>query len=152
MAGRLTIKDFLKRAKSVHGDKYDYSKITYLYESDKITIFCKKHQIEFQQSVHKHLSGQGCRICFLETKGVSRRLSVPKFIRKAKAIHGDKYSYEGIEYKNSNTNIKINCPIHGYFFQTPGNHTHKTNPQGCPECGERTNWTQEKFMVQSLIV
>ena len=63
MAGRLTIRDFLERAKLVHGDKYDYSKITYLYESAKITIFCKKHQIEFQQSVHKHLAGQGCRKC-----------------------------------------------------------------------------------------
>lgn len=91
MAGRLTIRDFLERVKLVHGDKYDYSKITYLFESDKITIFCKKHQIEFQQSVYKHLAGQGCRICFLETKGVSRRSSIPAFIKKAKAIHRDKY-------------------------------------------------------------
>lgn len=146
MAGRLTIRDFLERAKLVHGDKYDYSKITYLYESDKITIFCKKHQIEFQQSVHKHLAGQGCRKCFSESNGDRCRTSVIEFIKKAKAIHGDKYNYDGIEYKNNNSNIKINCPIHGYFFQTPGNHTHKTSPQGCPECAGRTNWTQEKFI------
>lgn len=146
MAGRLTIRDFLERAKLVHGDKYDYSKITYLYESDKITIFCKKHQIEFQQSVHKHLAGQGCRKCFSESNGDRCRTSVIEFIKKAKAIHGDKYNYDGIEYKNNNSNIKINCPIHGDFFQTPGNYTHKTSPQGCPECAGRTNWTQEKFI------
>lgn len=146
MAGRLTIRDFLERAKLVHGDKYDYSKITYLYESDKITVFCKKHQSEFQQSVHKHLAGQGCRKCFSESNGDRCRTSVIDFIKKAKAIHGDKYNYDGIEYKNNNSNIKINCPIHGYFFQTPGNHTHKTSPQGCPECAGRTNWTQEKFI------
>ena len=146
MAGRLTLRDFLERAKFVHGDKYDYSKITYLYESNKITIFCKKHQIEFQQSVHKHLAGQGCRKCFSESNGDRCRTSVIEFIEKAKAIHGDKYNYDGIEYKNNNSNIKINCPIHGYFFQTPGNHTHKTSPQGCPECAGRTNWTQEKFI------
>lgn len=149
MARRLTLREFLDRAKLVHGDKYDYSKITYLYESDKITIICKKHQIEFQQSVHKHLDGQGCRKCFLEIKGESRKLSVPEFIKKAKLIHGNKYNYDGIEYKNNNSNIKINCQIHGDFYQTPGNHTHKTNPQGCPECAGRTNWTQEKFIKKA---
>jgi len=148
MSSRLTVKNFLEKAKLIHGDKYDYSKITFLYEEDKITIICKKHQIEFRQSVQKHLAGQGCRKCFLETKGDKFRTSVPEFIKKARAIHGNKYNYEGIEYKNSNTNIKINCPIpgNGDFFQTPGNHTHKTSPQGCPECGGRTNWTQEKFI------
>lgn len=69
MASRLTVKEFLERAKLIHGDKYDYSKITYLYEEDKITIICKKHQMEFRRSVQKHLAGQGCRKCFLETKG-----------------------------------------------------------------------------------
>jgi hypothetical protein len=149
MVVRLTLMDFLGRAKLVHGDKYDYSKITYLYESDKITIFCKKHQIEFKQSVHKHLAGQGCRKCFSESNGDRCRTSVSEFIKKAKAIHGDKYNYDGIEYKNNNSKIKINCPIHGDFFQTPGNHTHKTRPQGCPECGGRTNWTLEKFKIKA---
>ncbi|MDP2337671.1 MAG: hypothetical protein Q8N05_14750 [Bacteroidota bacterium] len=151
MAGRLTIRDFLERAKLVHGDKYDYSKITYLYESDKITIFCKKHQIEFLQSVHKHLAGQGCRKCFSESNGDRCRTSLIEFIKKAKAIHGDKYNYDGVDYKNNNTNIKIHCSIngHGDFFQTPRNHTHKTNPQGCPVCGGKTNWTKEKFINKS---
>jgi hypothetical protein len=146
MAGKLTLREFLKRARLVHGDKYDYSKITYLYESDKITIVCKKHQIEFQQSVHKHLAGQGCRKCSNEENGNRCRTRVSDFIKKARAIHGDKYNYDEIEYKNNHANIKINCPIHGDFYQTPGNHIHKTNPQGCPECGGRTNWTQEKFI------
>ena len=146
MARRLTLREFLERARLVHGDKYDYSKITYLYESNKITIICKKHQIEFQQSVHKHLAGQGCRKCFNEENGNRCRTRVNDFIKKARAIHGDKYNYDGIEYKNNHTNIKINCPIHGDFYQTPGNHTHKTNPQGCPECGGRINWTKEKFI------
>jgi hypothetical protein len=152
MAGRLTLKGFLERAKLVHGDKYDYSKITYLYESDKITIFCKKHQSEFQQSVHKHLAGQGCRDCSIEANGDRCRTSVQKFIEKAREIHGDKYIYNGVEYKNSHANVKINCPTHGDFYQTPGNHTHKTNPQGCPECGGRTNWTLEKFITKATEV
>lgn len=149
MAGRLTTSDFLERAELVHGDRYDYSKVTYLYEMEKITIFCKKHQIEFQQRVHKHLAGQGCRKCSSEENGNRCRTSVGDFIKKAKAIHGNKYNYDGIEYVNTQTNIKINCPIHGDFYQTPGNHTHKTNSQGCPECGGRTNWDQEKFIIKA---
>jgi hypothetical protein len=149
MAGRLTLKEFLERARLLHGDMYDYSKITYLYESEKITIVCKKHQIEFQQSVHKHLAGQGCKKCSYEATGSRCRTRISVFIKKAKGIHGDKYNYDGIEYKNNHTNIKINCPIHGSFLQSPGNHTHKSNPQGCPECGGRTNWTQEKFVYKA---
>jgi hypothetical protein len=149
MAGKLTIKEFLERAELIHGDKYDYRKITYLYEEDKIIIICKKHKIEFRQSVQKHLAGQGCRKCFNEANGDRCRASVQEFIQKARAIHGSKYNYEGIDYKNNKTKIKINCPIHGDFYQTPGNHTHKTNPQGCPECGGRTNWTLERFINEA---
>ena len=149
MAGRLTIKDFLERAKSVHGDKYDYSRITYLYESDKITIFCKKHQIEFQQTVHKHLAGQGCRKCFNEATGNRCRTSKQDFIKKAKSIHGDKYIYDNFEYKNNHTKITINCPLHGDFDVAPKHHLNKTKPQGCPECGGRTQWTQEKFIERA---
>lgn len=146
MAKKLTNKEFLEKVKVIHGDKYDYSKITYLYEEDKITIICKKHKIEFRQAVHKHLAGQGCRKCFSEANGERCRTSVDEFIKKARKTHGEKYNYSSIEYKNNNTSIKINCPTHGDFYQTPGNHTHKTKPQGCPECSGRTNWTQEKFI------
>ena len=115
MAGRLTIRDFLERTSLVHGDKYDYSKITYLYESDKITIFCKMHQIEFMQSVHKHLAGQGCRKCFTESNGDRKRTSVIEFIKKAQNIHGVKYNYNEIEYKNNKSNIKIHKRVNDKY-------------------------------------
>ena len=35
------------------------------------------------------------------------------FIKKAKDIHGNKYSYELVEYINSHTNVKIICKDHG---------------------------------------
>ena len=89
----LTIREFFEKVKSIHGDKYDYSKISYLYEADKITIICKKHQIEFQQKVQKHLSGQGCRKCSFEATGDRCRSSTEKFVEKARIIHGNKYNY-----------------------------------------------------------
>jgi hypothetical protein len=152
MAGRLTIRDFLVRAKFVHGDKYDYSKVTYLYESEKVTIFCNKHQVEFQQSVQKHLAGQGCRKCSSEENGNRCRTSVADFIKKAKVIHGNKYNYDKVNYISNHKNVIITCPKHGDFWQTPANHTHKSNPQGCPECGGRINWTQEKFINKAKAI
>lgn len=59
------------------------------------------------------------------------RLSTEEFIEKAKLIHGDKYDYSKIEYKNYETKICIICPIHGEFYQTPNKHL---NGCGCPKC------------------
>ena len=40
------------------------------------------------------------------------RMTIEEFIKKAKAVHGDKYDYSLVEYKNSITKVKIICPIH----------------------------------------
>lgn len=53
------------------------------------------------------------------------------FIEKAKQIHGNKYDYSLVEYKNNKTKVKIICPIHGVFEQTPNCHL---SLQGCPKC------------------
>ena len=53
------------------------------------------------------------------------------FIEKAKQIHGNKYDYSLVEYKNNKTKVKIICPIHGIFEQTPNCHLRL---QGCPKC------------------
>ena len=57
-----------------------------------------------------------------------------QFIKDAKNIHGDKYNYSIVEYINTRTKIKIICPKHGIFEQTPNNHT--SQKQGCPICKE----------------
>ena len=55
-----------------------------------------------------------------------------KFITKAQVIHGDKYDYSKVEYKNTNTKVKIVCKIHGEWEQIPKNHL---KGHGCFECG-----------------
>ena len=42
MRKTLTQKEFLKIAKKVHGNRYDYSKTIYKTLRDKIIIICKK--------------------------------------------------------------------------------------------------------------
>ena len=61
---------FVDKAKQIHNDKYDYSKVEYLNSSTKVCIICPEHG-EFWQTPHSHLSGQGCPFC-KESKGERR--------------------------------------------------------------------------------
>ena len=56
------------------------------------------------------------------------------FIKKAIQIHGDKYDYSLVDYKNCDTKVKIFCKKHNFIFeQTP--YCHNNMKQGCPKCG-----------------
>lgn len=60
---RLTTEQFIQRARQVHGDKYDYSKVEYKNNYTKIPITCYKHNITFHPKPNDHLNGSGCPIC-----------------------------------------------------------------------------------------
>lgn len=52
---RLNTDEFIKRAKEIHGDRYDYSKVKYEQFDKEVCIICPKHG-EFWQTPHTHLS------------------------------------------------------------------------------------------------
>lgn len=54
--------DFIQKAKVVHGDKYDYSKVVFKRVDEKVCIVCPVHG-EFWQTPSAHLRGQGCPQC-----------------------------------------------------------------------------------------
>jgi hypothetical protein len=54
-----------------------------------------------------------------------------EFITRAKQIHGEKYNYSKVNYKNIVTPIIIICNKHGEFIQRPDNHL---DGCGCPKC------------------
>lgn len=85
MPGKLTKEEFIKKAKKIHGDKYDYSKIEYKSAKEKVCIICAEHG-EFEQIARNHLQGQGCPMC-----GGRVKLTAKDFIKKAKEVHGNKY-------------------------------------------------------------
>ena len=60
----LTTDEFIKRAKEIHGDKYDYSKVEYGKNNrEKVCIICPKHG-EFWQEPNMHINEQqGCPLC-----------------------------------------------------------------------------------------
>ena len=141
---RMTTEEFIKKAKAVHGDKYDYSLVDYNNARTKVKIICPIHGV-FEQEPRVHLTNRGCKKCNHFSPG-GKPLTTEYFIKKAKEINGDKYDYSLVEYKNSITKVKIICPIHGIFEQIPANHIFKKS--GCPKCIGK-NSTIEDFIKQA---
>ena len=126
---------FIKKAKEIHGDKYDYSKVNYVNNHTKVCIIDKECG-EFWQLPSNHLKGCGCYVNHgkrvWDTRG---RITTEEFIKRAKGVHGDKYNYDLVEYKDMNTKVEIICNKCGkHFRQTPNNHINQQN--GCPFCNE----------------
>ena len=68
MSSILTQEDFIRNAKAVHGDKYDYSKVVYVNTTQKVCIICPKHG-EFWQQPSNHINQkQGCPKCYDERR------------------------------------------------------------------------------------
>ena len=133
---------FITKAKLVHGDKYDYSKVNYTNSKTKVCIICPEHG-EFWQIATEHLQGHGCPYCYGNAKTTTE-----EFITKAKLVHGDKYDYSKVKYKNNREKIIIICPIHGTFIQSPKNHL---NGQGCPICGKVIRYKNVKKTTNEFV-
>jgi hypothetical protein len=58
----MTTEEFIAKAREVHGDKYDYSKVEYVNSLAKVCIICPEHGPFWQRPGH-HLDGHGCPIC-----------------------------------------------------------------------------------------
>ncbi len=133
--------DFIEKSKKIHGNKYDYSKVNYSTNSVPVTIICPTHG-EFKQSPQSHLGGSGCPTCAGTIK-----MNTEDFITKAKKIHGDKYDYALVNYKNTKTPVRIKCPIHGVFKQAPAQHL---QGQSCPKCSGNLQSNTNEFIKKAI--
>lgn len=143
---KLTTLEFIKRAKKIHGEIYDYSKVNYKNALENVCIVCQEHGI-FYQTPHNHLKGQGCPICRYIKSGNSNKLGLNEFIKRSKQIHGDKYDYSKVKYVDNKTKVCIICPEHGEFWQTPSKHINRK--QGCPYCSGNARKTEEQFVKEA---
>jgi len=75
-----------------------------------------------------------------------KKLTTDEFVRRSIAVHGSKYSYDHVLYKEANSKVLITCPKHGDFSQRAS--THLTG-QGCPKCAGVALRTQEDFLVEA---
>lgn len=134
---RLSIEEFLQKAKFKHSDKYDYCLVDYINNQSKIKIICKYHG-EFIQCAGSHLKGYGCKKC----SGLSKK-DVYKFTDEANLIHENKYDYSNVIYKNTHIKVKISCKKHGCFEQRPSSHL---MGMGCPVCNNKSSKLEIEFL------
>lgn len=114
-----TTEQFIIEAKRMHGEKYDYSLAK--YNGIKQTIDIIYNGIIYKQNASSHLSG-----CCPEIKNKVRNNK--QFIKEAKLIHGEKYNYSMVDYKNNRTKVKI--IYNGFIYeQTPENHLKGFKPE-----------------------
>lgn len=138
-----TTVEWIKKAREVHGNAYDYSQSEYISSKDKIYIICHNKDefgVEhggFWQVANSHLAGHKCPKC---AKRFSDKSS---FIAKANSIHKGKYLYDKVDYVNATTKVCIICPEHGEFWQTPNSHL---CGRGCKVCANHTPLTAERFI------
>ena len=128
-----TTEEFIEKLKKIHGNKYDYSKVQYRSTYEKVCLICPEHG-EFFKTPNSLLQGQGCKKCGTKSAQAKNRMTQEEFIKRAVNIHGDKYDYSESVYVNNDTKVKIICPEHGEFWQTPHHHLKGI---GCPKCGRK---------------
>ena len=78
------------------------------------------------------------------------------FIKRATLKHNGKYDYSLSNYKHSMQKVKIICPEHGVFEQTPSSHY---SGSGCPKCFKKKqsenknySWDIEKYRNKKTIL
>ena len=123
---------FIKKAKLVHNDNYNYNKVKYLNTSTKVIIHCKIHG-EFLQTPCNHLSGHKCPICASKDTVTKNTKTQEDFITKCNKVHNFKYDYVKTNYLHHKKEIIITCKIHGDFIKKAYQHTFGS---GCQKCSE----------------
>lgn len=143
---QLDTDEFIKRAKAVHGDKYNYEKVLYNGLESKVCIICPKHG-EFWQKANDHINKKaGCPKCATENNSEKRRTSKAEFIRRANLVHKNKYDYSKTEFKRLSDKATITCPVHGEFEQCLASHLHGF---GCPKCSGHFKLGTSEFIKRA---
>ena len=56
-----------------------------------------------------------------------------KFVLNSQQLHGNRYDYSRVQYKNSYTKVEIICRVHGSFWKTPIGHLRGCGCNSCPK-------------------
>jgi very-short-patch-repair endonuclease len=122
---------FIEKAKEVHGDKYDYSKVNYVNNNSKVCIVCPIHG-EFSQSPHSHLQGSGCPCC-KESK-LERKIKLfleENNIEYVRQFNDSFLGNQKLDFYLPKHNIAIECQgtqhVRGKWFRDKHKPSHSDN-------------------------
>lgn len=152
MPTKFTQKEFLERLESRNKD--NPNKKVFLYpksqkyngQNEKLQFRCEHKHIWVARPGNILNSERGCPQCKLINDSLKKRKPLEQVIEEFKSIHGDKYDYSLVEYKRIHQKVKIICPKHNVFEQTPAEHFHLGHE--CPKCAIENSRTSIEEFIQ----
>ena len=153
LARRVSSAQMLENIQAIHSTRYTFPNLLAVDKpgtTTKIDVVCELHG-PFESHYSNLLNGKGCPVCAVSTRGrytgtyaeppqaavarvrIARKLETLE--AEFRAVHGDKYSYELMDYRGMRKPIAIVCKDHGPFEQVP--YKHLQCAQGCPKCSHR---------------
>lgn len=140
--------EFIKKAKFIHGNKYDYSLVQYLNNKTKVEIICNiEGHKNFMQTPDAHINiGNGCPEC----KKCKLSYSTDTFIKKANKVHSNYYTYQSTVYTLAGNAVTVTCPVHGDFSVRANQHL---AGQICMKC-DIANKTKsvEEYLLEAAAI
>ena len=148
MSRKKTKEEVIADAMAVHGNRYVYDEIEYVNNHTPIKIICKLHGPFWQRPIDHISNKQGCPICgrILATNKNSKPFS--QFEEEARIVHGDKYEYDANTYTTALKKMRIICPEHGEFWQTPAHHLDGVK---CPMCARIEKGIKKRKTFEEFI-
>jgi hypothetical protein len=144
MALKLTTSDVIKRFKSIHGDRYDYSEYDYKgTKLDKSTVICKDHG-RFEINRMHHERGCGCPTCSNVPAGGHKRKTKSEFLNSLDPSILNCYDFSKFDYVNNRTKSTVICSAHGEFLKSPKKLLLK---QGCPVCSGKAKLSSQSLQI-----
>lgn len=132
--GKFYPPDWIKNARAVHGEKYEYDESRPPQRAtDIIRYKCPAHGWQETRYDCHVQQGHGCALC----AGVLTKMPVEErkqiWIKKCRERFPGKFSYRNVVYVNNDTPVKIYCKEHHITFETTPD-THLRGAGGCPLC------------------
>lgn len=131
----MTQNEFITKAKEKN-PYFDFSKSIYSGKDKDVVVICPIHG-EFIRKAGTLINKRTtCPYCDIDK-------NKKEFIEQAKIIHNNKYNYDKVNYKTNKIPVEIICPIHGSFWQAPGDHK---KGYGCSKCSKKHKPTTEEWI------
>ncbi len=163
-----TTEQFIAKAKSVHGDKYDYSVSEYLGKDKPIKVSCPTHGIfQLKKAWHHYLGHKvGCPLCSMA--GTSRaEMEVASFVKAIaetkglEVITNDRTIIKPLELDIVIPELKLAIEFDGLYWHSEQagkpNHYHLMKTQACNKAGYRLihifedEWNDKEEIVKSRL-
>lgn len=123
---RKSLEQVINEFTYTHGNRYDYTNVSYKGSKVKVEIICLEHG-SFLQYPNDHKNGSGCSKC-----SKNKKITQDEFITRSQTVHGQRYDLSSAKYISSKVKVEIICMKHGPFFISPSDFWCGV---GCRECG-----------------